>query len=121
MADLIDMAKSAEQKAKEALPYDAPEKASSDVPDYPWGLSINLDHEGVKRLGLEGCEHDGKPLNITAVGVITECASNSYNGEIRKTMSIQLQKMSVAVETEKVDPVQAMYGDGRVNTVSLDG
>lgn len=119
MPDLIDMAKSAEQKAKEAVPYDQ-RPVANDIPDYPYGLTIYLDAEAVKRLGLEGCDAD-ETLDIKALGVITETSSAKVNGKTRRTMSIQLQKMAVNGEAEKVDPVQAMYGDGRVNTVSLDG
>lgn len=119
MADLVDLAKTPDEKAKEMRSWDS--SATPDIPDYGYGLTIRLEHDQVKKLGLQDCEHDGSPLNLTAIGVITECSSNTYNGEVRKSMAIQIQKMAVSgKDDKKEDAVETLYGSG-VATIDLNG
>lgn len=118
MADLIDMAKTPEQKAKDAKPYD--ERSTADVPDYAWGLTIRLENDDLVRLGITDVDEE-LPLKIQAIGMVTECSTVMVGGVTRRSMSIQLQKMAVTQEAEKADAAETLYGNAKVNTVSLDG
>ena len=112
------MARTPEEKEAEAKLYDGTDKAS--MPDYPWGLTIRLDHNDVKKLGLEGID-ETKPLKVHGVAMVTEYSSSMVNGAKRLSLSLQMQKLCVEPEGKSESDADVLYGQGHVNTVSLDG
>ena len=118
MPDLIDMARTPADKEKEARRWDEPQV--NEMPDYPYGLSISLEDEACKKLGLDKLDEDS-PVNITATGMISNYSVMTINGEKKMSVTIQLQKMSVSGESDKDDPADTLYGSAKLNTVSMDG
>lgn len=94
MTDLIDMKRKKEtKKEKETKNLASP---CMDSPEYPYGLSISLDNEGLEKLGMTTLPKVGAKLTIEALGVVTSVSSNeSQQGEPNRRVEIQLQKLGV--------------------------
>jgi hypothetical protein len=91
MKQLIDMKNTPkEAKAEMGQPLKAPE--------YPWGLSINLDKVALEKLGLEGSLPAlGAKFLLTAQVEVT--SSNEYKSENTDDRSIGLQITAMALTT----------------------
>lgn len=104
MSDLVSMkvnAKEREEMAKATL--------ATDVPRYPWGLSLSLDDESLDKLDLEDLPKVGSKLTLTARVEVTACSvsANSYdNGKKRKSVSLQIVAMSLEPESEKKGSIE---------------
>lgn len=97
-AKLTSMAKTPRERQDDARPWE--ERAAEEMPDYPYGLSINLEYESMQKLGLVGKGlKPGDKLTITAVGSVTSARAEMINGINEQSVSIQLQEMA----TEPVD------------------
>lgn len=89
---MIDMKRSKSEHKKEMEPT----KMHGD--DYPYGLSIRLDHHSLKKLGM----HEGKmpkigdKLKIHAHAHVVSASEHSEEGgEPRRHLELQLRKMDV--------------------------
>jgi hypothetical protein len=108
--DLIDVKRTEADKKAERDKWDKP--ATSSMEDYPYGLTLHLDNETIGKLGLSDADFDaGQPVAVIASGMIVSESLNSVGGKKMRSMSIQLQKMSVHQEAQKVSAVDALYGD----------
>jgi len=103
MTKLVDLARTKAEKKAESDRWNSIETASEDRPDYPYGLTLSLDYETVKKMGLSERDFDaGQPVTITAEAMITEDRIEIINGEKRHSISLQVQKMALGQETEEV-------------------
>lgn len=106
--DLVDLARTPEEKRAEAKKWE--EATAEDRPDYPYGLTLYLDYDTMKKLGLEGASFDaGQPVTIHAVAMITEDRVEIINKEKRHCMSLQVQKMALSQEAPS-DTLKTLYG-----------
>lgn len=70
-------------------------------PKYPYGLELRLDTEGIKKLGLEGC-NVGDTCAVVAKGKVTAKSSNDREGgEPTLSLEIQLTDMDVSTQGEQ--------------------
>lgn len=68
---------------------------SVELPKYPFGLSINLDDESLKKLGFDSLPDVGDEFIVVGIGPVKSVrASENENGSDR-SFSIQLQKLEV--------------------------
>lgn len=107
--DLIDLKRTAEDKAKEREAWDKP--TTDTMEDYPYGLTIHLDAEQIEKLGLTSSDLDaGQPVMVMAQGMISEDSVRTYNGVTKRSMTIQLQKMTVSQEATSLSMQERLYG-----------
>lgn len=94
MTKLVDLARTKAEKKEES---DRWEKGmTEDRPDYPYGLTLSLDHATLKKMGMTDHDFDtGQPVTITAEAMITEDRIETINGEKRHSISLQVQKMGL--------------------------
>ena len=103
---MINMARTKAERKKEADRWktDTPEN----TPDYPYGLSISLEEVDVTKLGLEDCEADDV-LELVSEATVTTATSHTINGKKRRSLTIQLRKLSVAKPEKKLDLSATLY------------
>lgn len=85
-------------------------------PKYPWGLEIRLDDSALKKLGMDKeMPEVGELCQITGVGRVVSCSmSESSMGGSSKNVSIQIERMTLAVDDEDAAFEQgARKGRGR--------
>jgi len=91
MAGLTDLKRTAADKKAERKRWEEPVMASD---DYPYGLSIHLDHETLAKLGVDLDAED--EVTITGQCVVTESSVNTNNGVTTKRAVLQIRKMKIA-------------------------
>lgn len=79
----------------EAKEHNKPMEVSSSKREYPYGLSITLEKESLKKLKLNLVDFNiGDTVMVVAQTKVTSISqSNDYDSE-DKTISLQIQKMS---------------------------
>jgi hypothetical protein len=103
---MIDMAKSPAEISKEIAPQPCDPCPPSSVPEYPWGLSISLEDDTLKKLGLDGdLPQAGDILEFFATAKVT-CAStreeiDTATGAKRLCCRIELQIVAMLPHEEE--------------------
>lgn len=107
---LIDLKRTEADKKKERASYEeSPYLGESE--DYSYGLSIRLDEDAITKLGIDTSAMGSESVVIVcAEGVVTEESSNTYNGKTRRSMTIQLRKVSVEPQGDEEDAAKILYG-----------
>lgn len=109
MATMVDLARTAAEKKAELDRWNEGPK-EADRPDYPYGLTLFLDYETLKKMGLTDRDFDaGQPVKIAAEAMITEDRIEIVNGEKRHCISLQVQKMALDQEAGE-DAAKTLYG-----------
>lgn len=62
---------------------------------YPWGLSVNLDAEAMKKLGLEAAPKVGTVMTLTAKVKVTRTSHSEDDEGKRRDASLQITHMTV--------------------------
>lgn len=106
MAKLVSMKISkAEREARYAEP-----SVAADAPQYPWGMSINLDSDACKKLGLDVDElKPGQKLGLVATVEVTSLSVNKSQGG-GDNQNVSLQITECCIETgDAADAAEALY------------
>lgn len=107
--DLIDVKRTAEDKKKEKERWSGDSVATME--DYPYGLQLHLDDDTIDKLGLSDADFDaGQPVAIIASGMISSENLSLVAGKRRHSMTIQIQKLNVHQEAQKVALADTLYG-----------
>lgn len=101
---LIDMKYSQKEKVEESK-ENVP--SADSMPDYPYGLTINLEKEQLDKLGLTEYEV-GDELNISAVGKITMVRSSERENDPEEaSVTIQITQLELQDADEQAEAVEA--------------
>lgn len=103
---LIDM-KLTPEESKDLLGCCAPSD-TNDGPAYPYGLSIYLDDETLKKLGITTMPDVGSKLTLHAVVEVTGNSQRQTQEGKTVNMDLQITDMELA-GTPAADPAQRMY------------
>lgn len=100
---MVDMAKTPEEVKKEAPAALA--EMPPKVPVYPWGLSLSLDDDTLKKLGLEGeMPSVGEMIHLCAMAKVTSVSENetedTKTGGKTTCRRVELQITHLATENE---------------------
>lgn len=94
-------------EAKEEVSYDSPPKA----PEYPYGLSICLDDETLKKLDMESIPDIGAVLTLEAKVIVCSKSQYENQGGADTSMSLQITDMDLSlVDADKRTAGQKIYG-----------
>ena len=97
-------------KAKERALYDS-KPGLGEMDDYPYGLCVHLDHDAIEKLGLTDVDMDAAdPVMIVAEGIITEDSIRLAGGKKRRSINIQIRKLSLTQEKPQDSAEQVLYG-----------
>jgi hypothetical protein len=72
-----------------------------DGPDYPWGLSINLDQDSLAKLGITTMPKLGDVLHIEGIAKVNSLSENSSEGsDDTRCVGLQIMILGTAEESE---------------------
>ena len=86
----------------------------SDAPEYPWGLSIGLNGESLKKLGKSSSDFDlGDEIEMTIKVKVKGLSSSKYEGDSDGHESVDLQICEMELKDGNSDTrrISRMYGD----------
>lgn len=90
---LTSMKRSAEDKRKD---MGRPCEIESIAPDYPWGLTIHLEHDELKKLGMKALPSVGSVFGLRAKVTVTSTRSSAIDGEdAENCVDFQITDMAV--------------------------
>lgn len=104
---LVSLELSKAEREKEAEGSCAP---AAERPLFPYGTSMYLGDEALKKLGITEMPSVGTVLNITAVAKVTGTSEREYEGGSHSTLDIQFTKM--ACEEGEEEPAEKQTFDG---------
>lgn len=108
MDKLVDMKRTAAEKKAEREQWDKP--ATDNMDDYPYGLTVRLDHAAMEKLGMVDTDFDaGEAVTLCAECFVSEDSVNTVGGKKRRSMTLQLRKIALS-QGEATDVVGALYG-----------
>ncbi len=101
MAKMVDLKRTpAEQKA-EREKYDKPGRIGGD--DYGYGLTVRLDHEHLKKLGVKKMPKAGDVIHLHSKAHVKSTSEHSEDGGDRKHMELELRHMALGVQSDDDD------------------
>jgi hypothetical protein len=107
--NLVDVKRTKADKEAERKSWEGDSVERMD--DYPYGLTVHLDHETIEKLGLSDMDLDaGEPVMLVSEATVTEDRINTVNGKTRRSMSLQLRKIAVTQEAKREDTATTLYG-----------
>ena len=72
-----------------------PEAVSPERPEYPYGLSINLDESSIKALGLASLPKVGDVLEIEALVTVKAVSVSEREAGVDRNLSLQITSMDL--------------------------
>lgn len=96
MRKMVDMKRSAEEKAEASMPM-----GSWEMSDYPPNLSISLTHDDLAKLDLDDDCEPGDMIDIRAMGQVTSVSKTETNGE--KCCRVEIQLTHIGLENEETE------------------
>ncbi len=74
------------------------EPSSPHMDKYPYGLRIELDHEGMKKLGMKKLPKVGSKHKITAHAHVVSASESHHEGDKKSNRSASMQITHMALE-----------------------
>lgn len=103
---MIDM-KMTKDEAKERSP--SVESSADNAPEYPWGLSVNLDESSLAKLGIEALPAVGTKMVLMAEVVVKGTSEyNQQDGDKSRNVDLQITQMDLGAPAR--DPAEVMFG-----------
>ncbi|MER1940643.1 capsid staple protein [Castellaniella sp. FW104-16D08] len=101
--------------AQAAQAYNSP-VPSGDAPMYPWGLTVSLDNESMKRLGLDTAPPEvGTTMVLMATVEVTSVRSEKeHDGDTRAGADLQITEMELLPGRRDTDP-RSMYPNSNMS------
>jgi len=92
-----------------ASAYNSP-VAAGDAPMYPYGLTVNLNDDSMKKLGLDKAPPAiGTRMVLMATVEVTSVRSEKeHDGDARTSADLQITEMELLPERSQADP-RSMY------------
>lgn len=99
MANLTDMARTPAEKKKMADRLDA-KVSPDDQPGYPYGLSLYLNDDSLRKLGIDELPTPGDELHVEGVVKVTGVRSSADEKDEDRSVELQVTHLSVEAEHE---------------------
>lgn len=112
MLKSVSMALTPDEKERESRPYSEPAPLE-EVNDYPYGLTIHLSANELKKLGFaRGTLVPGDRLNIVGVGMVTSSHAETKNTIDTFSAGIQFQQLGIEKIDKPDNRAAALFGEG---------
>lgn len=106
----VSMERTVREKADEARPWE--ERVQEDIPDYPYGLTINLSEKELQKLGFARGQLDaGDEVRLIGFGMVTAASAETINGRPQFEARIQIQSLGIEKVEEEPSVAQTLYGE----------
>lgn len=93
--------------AEEAKAYNDCEVVPGDAPKFPYGLSIELSDESLKKLGIEPPAVGAVLLVMAHVQVTSVSQNQQLDGDKESRCSLQITEMALSAPTK--DPADSLW------------
>lgn len=98
MAKLVDLKRTKQEREKHSKPE--PYKGE----DYPYGLTVHLDHDALEKLGIKNLPKAGGKVMLHAHAHVKSTEDrNEDGGKRRRSMSLELRKMAIEATQRAAD------------------
>lgn len=99
--------------AEEAKEYTSAPVSVGDAPAYPYGLTVCLNDDSLKKLGYDNPPPVGVQLRLTAMVTVTSTGVNQQqDGDKEARCDLQITDMEL---TKPAPDAAAMYGNSNMN------
>lgn len=106
---LVSMAKTVREKQDASRPMTEP-APTENMPDYPYGLTLSLDTESLKKLGFaRGQLKPGDQVIGKFIGMVTSSSATSVNGIQQFTAALQIQDLAVERVPDEDSRATSLY------------
>lgn len=106
---MVSMAKTVQEKQDEVRPYD--QRPAEDVPDYPYGLELNLNNDSMRKLQVNrGQLKPGDRVVGQFVAMVTSANAEQVNTLVEHRATLQLQELGIELMAEEDNRADRMYG-----------
>jgi len=96
--EMAHMARSKEEKKRQMEPMNVRESG----PDYPYGLRVDLDHEGMKKIGMDEMPEVGGEVSLHAKAHVVSARSEKREGEEdHRSVGLQITHLGIHHEESK--------------------
>lgn len=82
-------------------------------PDYPYGLRIHLDHDGLKKVGIEEMPEVGGEVHIRAKAHVVGARSEKREGGEERHLELQITHLGVHPEEKEAGEKKDNSTSGR--------
>lgn len=82
----------------------------SEAPRFPWGLSVNLDEDSLKKLNVEDLPEVGDEFEMVATVKATSVSENEDEDGTRQSVGLQITDMALLRMGSKGKPEDRLYG-----------
>lgn len=107
---LKDMAYTADELKKQSEKYSDGPSNVGDMPKYPWGLSMSLNQEIMKKLGI-AAPAVGATMKLEAmVKVVSVSSREEADGDTCNNVELQITAMDVSANSTTADVAGKLYG-----------
>lgn len=87
--------------------------SDGDQPDYPWGLTLELNDEVLTKLGLDSLPSVGSSMQLQARVKITSVGENeSDSGGKSRHVSLQITALALGSAADQTSPAERLFGGG---------
>lgn len=98
---------------EEAKEYSGGASLAKDVPEYPYGLRLDLDDDALEKLGITGLPEVGKSLQMLAIVEVCNVSSyKSFDGENEKRVCFQITDMGLGSVPSDKETSEKLYNGG---------
>lgn len=116
MAKLVSMKLSKKEANAMTGSEAAPSSLATDLPAYPWGLTVNLDTDALGKLGLTADDFTvGARLTLIAEVEVTACSRDEMKDQApRDRVGLQITDLCLEDSASKAgDVADAIYGKAK--------
>ncbi|MDE2097466.1 MAG: hypothetical protein KGL39_09495 [Patescibacteria group bacterium] len=109
MTKLVDLKRTKAEKKADSNP------STYEGNDYPYGLTVELDHDALQKLGIDKMPKAGDTMHVQAHAHVKSVEERQHSGGKKsRRMSLELRKMAIAA-------TQRAANEGEVHEGKLDG
>jgi hypothetical protein len=98
------------QLSKKEAKEEAPCATPDDQPRYPYGTSLYLDEDSLKKLGMEEMPSVGTEFPLMAIAKVTGTSERETQDGSRKTLDLQITKMAIGSDDKPTGVAKKLYG-----------
>jgi hypothetical protein len=116
---LVDMKRTKAEKKDSESKYNTPCSPGGD--DYPYGLSVRLGSEELKKLGISSLPQVGEQLELCATAYVKSASENQRDGgKKERSVELELRQMSLEPTADATDHESLMHGAKAAMDKALD-
>ena len=100
MANQLGNLKLRDMKLSRAEKVEEVTHDTSDIPDYPWGLRLNLDQDAIDKLGID-LPSVGDSFFVVALAKVRSVSEHESDDRKTQDISLQIEQLSLDGEITK--------------------